>query len=990
MSNTKAITSHMRANHPAQLQEAIALGIQRMRQYTGNLSPCSFCHVSFNKTHLCPVFLQMAILELRAVAPDDPLHVTCFLCQFVAADRAQLKQHLTRLHQFPCHDWTPARDSLEDGVTCAHCGSVHHCQQALRKHIIYGHCPNFNPARPWTRNGDADIVEHLAGGRIDLILADVEMKRRLTHDCQFCTQKFQHVPHLVCHLLQQHSELADAGELYRQVLQRRFAPRGCSCIPRIKQFRSAHTCVLFHQLSMIHFNGNALLNIPVVYDDAARDRMDTHVPMKSYLLVHDALKSRDFELLQQDPNFRNTLCSMCLCCGKQVTLTGPSKEHLLRHHLTAMHPEPQQAIQCLIQMVIDRKGRDHLSTCDWCGVSIVPTHANNEYDDHLAECPVLLHFATWLLIPLTPLPHEHRAGGSSQSNPGCAGSTDGLRGTKRALDEETPNHAMGIKAAFDRQRSRTGEPGPSQSAVDAVSTDPSSREGLKLSPPAEHLHPLPVDGLGEDGATTSPSQYNLEETKGKSSSLPVPTSMTDSQPAATPDPRRHQGLGFQEGGSAVAVKLAEQDSTSGFVLAFPQVGPHEEVFGTGCQGWQHRHERHDADSRADLQEDGKARIHHQVPCLAKQNDTSASHSIAIGTRYEGSSASQPADDFGKQQCMAADPSSSQATPSTPIPPRGRPHETCPEEIDRAGYCHIMRDILLVNDDVQCYVNATFLTIIWTHLMCAEFNMGSWIKETAMFLQIVMDGKDSPLCLRRHPLLQSGFSQWQQLCGEHAAFQQDYSEFLTFFLGWVSSKHVAMTSSRRFCRADAVVTAEKSHSNAPILLHSDLWADLCNPKQFQHVIDQWHHSNGLFQAIEQASHILCCQICRYQDTTHMDRTAFELGNLCIHVPCFTDDRLSLARIPYHTEALVHYSGNFKGVHYNCVISHLDKFGDLQWMFHDDNCKPVLWKMVPEWFLYDVTHVWMIRSDIHHQWKQPSDGPHSQESALATVLAQLRNP
>ena len=61
----------------------------------------------------CPA-PQMAILVL-------PLHFTCFLCQFVAADRAQLKKHLTTLHSFPCHDWTPARDSLKDQVTCAHC-----------------------------------------------------------------------------------------------------------------------------------------------------------------------------------------------------------------------------------------------------------------------------------------------------------------------------------------------------------------------------------------------------------------------------------------------------------------------------------------------------------------------------------------------------------------------------------------------------------------------------------------------------------------------------------------------------------------------------------------------------------------------------------------------------------------------------------------------------------------------------------------------------
>ena len=52
-------------------------------------------------------------------------------------------------------------------------------------------------------------------------------------------------------------------------------------MPRIKQFRSTRACVLFHQLSMIHFNGTALFNIPVVYDDAARDRMDARMHISS-------------------------------------------------------------------------------------------------------------------------------------------------------------------------------------------------------------------------------------------------------------------------------------------------------------------------------------------------------------------------------------------------------------------------------------------------------------------------------------------------------------------------------------------------------------------------------------------------------------------------------------------------------------------------------------------------------------------------------------
>ena len=164
MISTNALTAHMRSNHPGQLQEAIALGIQRMKQHTGNLSPCSFCNASFQKTHLCPIFTQMAVLELHAATPDDPVHFPCFLCQFVASDRAQLRKHLSTLHQFACYDWTPARDSLPDQVTCAHCGSVHHCQEALRKHIIYGHCPQFDSSRQWTRNGDEDIVELFQNG----------------------------------------------------------------------------------------------------------------------------------------------------------------------------------------------------------------------------------------------------------------------------------------------------------------------------------------------------------------------------------------------------------------------------------------------------------------------------------------------------------------------------------------------------------------------------------------------------------------------------------------------------------------------------------------------------------------------------------------------------------------------------------------------------------------------------------------------------------
>ena len=97
----------------------------------------------------------------------------------------QLRQHLGKIHNFPCFDWIPARDSLPDQMTCAHCGCTHSCLESLRKHIIYGHCHHFDANRAWTRNGDDDIVEHLWLGRVDLLLETVRCANDLLYIISF-------------------------------------------------------------------------------------------------------------------------------------------------------------------------------------------------------------------------------------------------------------------------------------------------------------------------------------------------------------------------------------------------------------------------------------------------------------------------------------------------------------------------------------------------------------------------------------------------------------------------------------------------------------------------------------------------------------------------------------------------------------------------------------------------------------------------------------
>ena len=510
-----------------------------------------------------------------------------------------------------------------------------------------------------------------------------------------------------------------------------------------------------------------------------------------------------------------------------------------------------------------------------------------------------------------------------------------------------------------------------------------------MSAPAKHLHHVHDDREGRNAEPDSTNQCQLETPSTTASGVPITSTMFGAQSVADFGTTYHQSDGMQTRGASVEVKSSEQDSAGGPLVAFSEMGSSTKDPGCGHQEEQRAHEGTHADVGTDLQVAGETRGHSEISCAAEQDEASPGNPMEVGTGHERPSIAYPPDLTGELQRVATCSAPIEASSSTPVKAGRRPYEAQQEKVDRSTYCQILSDLVLVNDSVQCYVNATFLTIMWTHLMCIDFHMGSWGDATAIFLGVLQDGFRQPLCLKSHMGLQAGFSQWQQLRGEGSNTQQDYGEFLHYFLGWISSKHVALTTSRRFLRADEVVMAEKSDAHSPILLHSDLWHTLTSPKQFQHVLDQWHQTNGMVQAIEQASHILCFQICRFQDAHIIDRTILEFGNLRVVVPCFTDARLSLARIPYQIAALVHYHGNSRGGHYNCVIAYLDKYGDSKWLYHEDNCKPVVWTVLPEWFLADVTHVWLNRGDKFFQWKEPVTATPTQETALANVLAQLRD-
>lgn len=169
------------------------------------------------------------------------------------------------------------------------------------------------------------------------------------------------------HMYVHHGELAQNAEMLCQWLKDTFIPTyGCVCNPSVKKLQQAHVCLPFLQLAMMHYQRGDWIFLPIIYKEELRDSMITHVPINTTWYVCDCLRDREFQQLFNDRKIRQALRTSCFCCGKQLTIGGPSVERNLDFNLRAEHPEPKQAINTLIDMMQTFHSNDSEQKCEWC------------------------------------------------------------------------------------------------------------------------------------------------------------------------------------------------------------------------------------------------------------------------------------------------------------------------------------------------------------------------------------------------------------------------------------------------------------------------------------------------------------------------------------------------------------------------------------------------------------------------------------------------
>ena len=986
--SAKAYTMHMRAHHQSYMQDSISLGLQRAKQYNGTKSPCDFCGVVFVRSHVCVPCTQMAVFEIQNRTVDDQHPLRCYLCNFDTMSKAELRQHLQDKHQFRTYDFKPARDCEDDQVTCAHCHHTYHNHKCLRQHIQHGHCSQFESEKAWTRSGDKDVADLMRAGQFDTILADVELKQRLTKTCQFCSVTHKEARFMVQHLYTFHGELVDRGTLFCGLLKKLFGyTRGCACIPAVKQMTTKHICIPFMQLGMLHFQLGDWLTIPLIYTDHVREPMDEHLPHNQVLLLHDSLIDRNFQRLSEDDSFIDVFRHKCMCCG---TVCGNLEE--LRQHLQTRHAEPLQAIDCFVDMIVYYHSNDGDAECRWCKLNLQEPQIY--YEDHLAECSVLRHFVTFLVQPL-----KHHGGRGTKPDAGSVRSHAAKLQSRTNKRAEAPKDQQPIGDFFKRQQRRRLQ----SSTIGGTDGVPGSeaREGCAGSPESMQLHHVPGDLTRIHSTIADEKVTGLEagQTIGDSGP-PAACGATSIHPQHDAG-KSSEDQCMQQEGSVVGGLPQEQLDSGGRIVALSDLELPNKSVGGAAQEKGHHDGGYADRASGDHHHDIQGQSHCPLPLFEESTGTRTSLSLEIGRGSQTSHATSELQQSGRQQCVAAGgdkDESSQSKSKQAGGPIGSAIEAISEiqkvvkdHTVQLGCC--LQQLSLVNNDTQCYLNASFLTVCWCHLQCRGFEAGQWPMVGDSILQMIVSGQHSPLELCSHKAMQTALHQWNQLRGPG---QQDLSEFLTFFLGWLHTQRVCLTTERRIETDQGVEVADKSGVYSPILLCSELWESLEEPFPFQTVLQAWMQINGMHQALVNDSTLLCFQVCRFTNQGQADNRAFDFGISKYSIDRFLDDRINKVSVLYCLVALVAYTGDSVRGHYMCAVGVLYD-GVLQWLICDDNQPPQLHQTLPLWMNGRISHVWLIKNSEFTPWQwysekivaTPCNTPQDSMSEVLALLTTSRD-
>ena len=981
-------------------------------------SPCRYCSRTYKSSHVCPVLMQASLLLVNGGGLDEEagldnvrsiLH--CDLCDRNFETPALVHKHLREAHKLALHDWNLARDCVQGSPACAHCGSVHESREGLRRHILYGHCPEFDANKPAeTAPLDDTLTEALNSGSLTSLLQPPERRLALTLGCLCCAETYTRGIDLAAHLQQCHGKLwTQSTSTLNLLIDTVMTQKGCICNPggsAASSNLSAHQCVGLRQLAMHYVRTDVPILVPYTFDSVQiSQKLSTLLASCIIDQFTDALIARRFPDLYTDQDFLDILRSKCLQCGVELH-PADLCAHIFQDH--GMHSKISlHFVDALSRVLQPRLVPDH--TCGACTVAF-DTPGNPDHVQHMqaaqvhlkGTCPVVAQLA-WLLAPdnggRSRLPRSAHGSFSKHCTSFDSGSNNPAEPSTRSQETE----GRGTTRVSDHARSRPrrqGKRNHAQALGDDGGEIGSGASGLAKARLFHLLHANKPPGSADPAGREGQELASTEEGK----SGPSQGTTTEGLP-----PETHDGRAEDQGGESSCHRTGRSFAANtpetwtpagGRELAFSEMVPSTTEAPNSVPTTLDAQEHGDpADIIGGIPERSSA--DHSVSFLETSRSEADSGPMASEGEYEGRRLAWPSEIPGRERCLAASWGNHEATQPAPTSfvqaapghceshqdqeRQGEGQALTPEpntgvplqwlEID--GYRKQLTSLVLGNDSNWCFANAATVAFLWSTLSRLDFVLTDWGQHASLLKSMLLQHGDRSVLLTDMPLFRDLFVQWQMRARQH-----DAAEYTSFLLGGLGLQNFQQSWERRVLEQNEVTVFDAFKQFQPLRLQFPSDAD--TPKTFllQQLIDSWHEDLGMRAALLGPPPLLCLQVDRagYTAEGHLLKLQHTVCfRTCIDMPVFLDKGVNVACHAYLAVAVVaHFGPDLPVGHYRCLLKGQDTRNGrvgVQWFVTDDN-EPMTARMdETDKFAQNVTMLWLCRRDLLHlfdrKWMTDAD-------------------
>ena len=1008
------LNAHFRQFHSDLWHGVPEKAIQLSNLYA-NDPPCGHCGSPF-KTHICPVFVQLAVMLLHGAALDEPnpecLHDTrqrCELCLEILPTPADLAQHLQTAHQLHGLHFNASRDVLPDSTACSHCGVIFQTVDGVKSHVVQGRCKHFDPrAAAETLEVKAEMKQACLDGKLSQYLRSASTRMHLTIRCQMCGKGYSRAADLAGHLQTAHSRLwRQAIRLTQILVSLIYEPGNCCCNPSIGHKRTAHICIPLRQIAMSFHRMTADPFVPVcITDDMLLQLFTNKLERGVRFLLESTLTSREFAKCWTDPALILFFRTRCFQCG-QVHSPADLCLHVREAHFTS-HPTVAFFMERFLIVLHSLNQNDH--QCNFCDqVFNLPAHLDTSGDlarrfdlvqSHFkGHCPSALQLAILFarILHGGRLAHEQGGCRDLSTDPGHipavdAGAGQRLTAASQSQTTEAPesrcqrSEEAKVKVSARGRRKRPSASPPSTTDI----AGGASRSGIELA--AKKRLFCDVFQQSARRCLGPPHQRNadVEELGGESCQHG-----SQATTEATPDEKHAQRTLGQsgsdcsgEGPGQVALGFNQEwPHLTGQVVAISPVESQHPSAGTQSSPT-NLHGENDGAHPGASRDDPRAKPHFEVQrsesAWREPSNTMAAtteSSLRYPTRTVHTIVQQHGVDSAGHQPQDAYPAPIQPgqLPSGTDwqTPGQRTRQRDSEGSDQAG------DLIQAEDTVQtllpgfykmrlqntshwCYANSSLSCLLWSLLCLTPFDMTAWGQRFAVLHDFLHRHCLEPVALAR----ETWFQQILHLWG-HELGQQDCAEFFNALLTWLRPPAYDMRWERRVQNETQIEVVDISTQYMPFHLQFDLQMLSQSQVALTDLVKIWRQAQGMTTALLCAPQLLCIHLDRINSTedAHMFRTECSVELDCeVRIPVFMNSGLRLEEVTYVPVAAAAHLGSDQAGHYRAALkmapSVLSQTEPVRWLLTDDDVAPVPVWHLPPWFVCQTTLIIAARVDCLH--------------------------